>query len=56
MQEKPSIGLVNIQNRVRSLYGDAYGVCVRSWRNVGTAVIIRTPYKRSDEYVFRAFD
>ncbi|MBR3942618.1 MAG: sensor histidine kinase, partial [Clostridia bacterium] len=56
VQEKPSIGLVNIQNRVRSLYGDAYGVCVRSWRNVGTAVIIRTPYKRSDEYVFRAFD
>ena len=56
VQEKHSIGLVNIQNRVRSLYGDAYGVQVRSWQNLGTAVIIRIPYKKSDEYVFRAFD
>ncbi len=53
---KNSIGLVNIQNRIRSLYGDDYGVRVRSWKNIGTAVAIQIPYKRSDEYVFRTFN
>ena len=54
--EKQSIGLVNIQNRIRSIYGDEYGIKVRSWKNLGTAVVIQVPYKRSDEYVFRTFN
>ena len=53
---KSSIGLVNIQNRIHSLYGEEYGVNVRSWRNLGTAVVIKIPYKRSDDYVFGTFD
>ena len=55
-KEKNSIGLVNIQNRIHSLYGEEYGIRVRSWRNLGTAVIIKIPYKRSDDYVFGTFD
>ncbi len=54
--EKTSIGLVNIQNRIHSLYGEEYGIIVRSWEEFGTAVVIQIPNKRSDDYVFRTFD
>ena len=53
---RTSIGLVNIQNRIHSLYGEKYGIRVRSWKGLGTAVIIKIPYKRSDDYVFGTFD
>lgn len=51
-----SIGLINIQNRIRSLYGEEYGVKVKSYKNIGTAVIIKIPLKRSDDYVFGTFN
>lgn len=54
--KKSSIGLKNIQSRIRSLYGDEYGVRVRSYKGIGTAVIIKIPLKRSDDYVFGTFD
>lgn len=53
---RTSIGLVNIQNRIHSLYGEEYGIRIRSWKGIGTAVIIKIPYKRSDDYVFGTFD
>ena len=54
--EKTSIGLVNIQNRIHSLYGEAFGVHVHSWEGYGTVVVIQIPNKRSDDYVFGRFD
>ena len=54
--KKSSIGLKNIQSRIHSLYGDEYGVRVRSYKGLGTAVIIKIPLKRSDDYVFGTFD
>ena len=54
--KKSSIGLINIRNRIHSLYGEEYGVSVRSFKKLGTAVIIKIPCKRSDDYVFGAFD
>ena len=53
---KNSIGLTNIQNRIHSLYGENYGITVKSNKGFGTAVIIKIPSKRSEDYVFGTFD
>ncbi|WP_319476278.1 histidine kinase [Marispirochaeta aestuarii] len=41
--EKRSIGLFNIQNRIRLVYGDEYGLDIDSHIRKGTTVIMRLP-------------
>lgn len=42
-QEKRSIGLVNINHRIRLLYGNQYGISINSVENEGTQVYIKLP-------------
>jgi sensor histidine kinase YesM len=42
------IGIANIRERIRLMYGDDYGVTVRSEFGVGTTVTIRIPYCTED--------
>ena len=39
-----SIGLKNVQDRIRYLYGEEYGIQVTSTPGIGTVVQIRMPY------------
>lgn len=41
---RTSIGLTNIQNRIRLLYGEKYGMTITSAPHIGTAVIIHIPF------------
>lgn len=43
MQEHGSLGLKNVHERLRILYGDGYGIAVESVLAVGTTVAIRVP-------------
>lgn len=45
-----SIGLVNINARIRMLYGEEYGVRVESTPEVGTTVQVRLPAKEDQRY------
>jgi two-component system sensor histidine kinase YesM len=38
-----SIGLMNVNNRIRLIYGDKYGIEVNSVKDLGTQVLIRLP-------------
>jgi sensor histidine kinase YesM len=40
------IGLVNVQARLRSLYGAAYGLTIESTLGKGTCVHMRIPYEK----------
>ncbi len=42
-KSKKSIGLFNVNNRIKLYYGDDYGVEVKSWVGIGTVVIITIP-------------
>ncbi len=39
-----SIGLVNIQSRIELIFGDGYGITIKSEENKGTTVIVTSPY------------
>lgn len=41
--ERRSVGLSNIQNRIRLMYGEAYGLDIQSTFNGGTRVTMRLP-------------
>ena len=40
-----SIGLKNVHDRIRYLYGDSYGVTVQSTPGIGTIVEVRLPFR-----------
>ena len=42
------IALVNVQNRIRLLFGEEYGLCVQSTPGVGTDVEITLPRDSRD--------
>lgn len=42
-----SIGLVNVNNRIKIYYGEAYGLTINSKLGEGTGVVIRLPYKEA---------
>ncbi|NSW89820.1 MAG: sensor histidine kinase [Firmicutes bacterium] len=48
-QVKKSIGLKNVNARIKIVYGDIYGVSVESQLNVGTRVTITLPYYRESK-------
>lgn len=41
--EAPGVGMANVLNRIKLLYGEAYGVKIRSARDQGTRVTVRLP-------------
>jgi Predicted signal transduction protein with a C-terminal ATPase domain len=43
VQSKSSIGLHNVQQRIKLFYGAAYGIEIRSRQDAGTTVVIRLP-------------
>ncbi|CAM4206342.1 sensor histidine kinase [Paenibacillus alkaliterrae] len=45
------LGLKNIEDRIKLLYGDAYGITVESEPNRGTKVILMLPYEMRDSDV-----
>ncbi|SEO36280.1 sensor histidine kinase [Paenibacillus sp. OV219] len=45
IRQEGGIGLVNLQRRIRHMYGEAYGLELRSEPNEGTTVIITVPYQ-----------
>ncbi len=45
-----SIGMKNIHDRLRYLYGEKYGIQVTSNPNVGTIVSVRMPVTRGSEH------
>ncbi|MBN3523988.1 sensor histidine kinase [Paenibacillus apiarius] len=45
IQDHGSLGLKNIQERLRILYGESYGLTIDSVLNLGTIVTIRVPLK-----------
>ena len=53
-QVKPKgsgLGLKNIEDRIKLLYGDAYGLKVESELNRGTKVTLMLPYEMRDSDV-----
>jgi two-component system sensor histidine kinase YesM len=42
------IGIVNIDRRIKLLFGEQYGVAIQVAQNVGTKVSLRLPYRRND--------
>jgi two-component system sensor histidine kinase YesM len=47
--DQSHIGMRNVNQRIKLLYGEKYGVEVDSQKNLGTTVIIRIPYRISDD-------
>lgn len=43
------IGINNVNDRIRLLYGSEYGLSIRSIKNKGTLVTISLPYKEAEE-------
>ena len=43
------IGIHNVQERLKLLYGSSYGVEVESRKNQGTTVIVRLPAQKKNE-------
>ncbi|MGN1147877.1 MAG: sensor histidine kinase [Lachnospiraceae bacterium] len=43
-----SIGLCNINQRIRLYYGDSYGMTIESTPGVGTSIIVKLPVKYKD--------
>jgi two-component system, sensor histidine kinase YesM len=40
------IGIINVQKRIRLIYGDSYGLTIQSKFNEGTKVLVNIPYDR----------
>ncbi|WP_158289357.1 sensor histidine kinase [Paenibacillus flagellatus] len=45
-EDKRSIGLLNIHKRIRLYYGQEYGLSIKSWERIGTAVLMKLPYDK----------
>ncbi|MBN2221554.1 MAG: sensor histidine kinase, partial [Vallitaleaceae bacterium] len=44
-----SIGMKNVHDRIRHLYGKAYGIELTGSEGIGTSVKIRIPYEERQE-------
>lgn len=42
------IGIQNVQDRLKLLYGEEYGICIESTEQEGTAVTIKIPVRRKE--------
>lgn len=42
-EEKGGIAIVNVNSRIKLLFGEEYGICIYSTRSVGTDVVITLP-------------
>lgn len=42
------VGIVNVHNRLRTIYGEAYGLTIASAPGEGTEVVLRIPMKEGD--------
>lgn len=47
--DQTHIGVRNVNQRIRILYGEKYGVQVESQKGIGTKVTIRFPYRLSED-------
>ncbi|WP_441879931.1 sensor histidine kinase [Paenibacillus sp. 2TAB26] len=47
--QRTNIGLVNVNNRIKLNFGEAYGITISSKRDAGTTVIISLPLGRDDD-------
>lgn len=45
-RQESSIGIVNVHERIRRMYGDEYGIRIISQKEKGTIVVIRIPERR----------
>ncbi|OOM77311.1 sensor histidine kinase YpdA [Clostridium puniceum] len=45
MKSKDKIGISNVNNRIQLMYGEQYGVCIKSEVNNGTKILIKLPLK-----------
>lgn len=45
--DKKSIGIVNVNNRIKLIYGSKYGINIKSDTNKGTQILIKIPSRRS---------
>ncbi len=43
---RTSVGLSNVHERLRAVYGTAYGLVIESQPGAGTTVLIRVPKKQ----------
>lgn len=50
------VGLKNVHDRLKSLYGEGYGLTVSSWPGVGTAVCLKLPKRIKEEPDHVEFD
>lgn len=50
------VGLKNVHDRLKSLYGEGYGLTVSSWPGVGTAVCLKLPKRIKEEPAHVEFD
>ena len=50
-QSREKIGLRNVDLRIRHIYGEKYGIDIKSEINKGTVIRIRIPIKESDQNV-----
>ena len=50
------IGLKNVHDRLKSLYGEGYGLSISSWPGVGTAVCLKIPRHIKEETERVEFD
>lgn len=44
-----SIGLKNVHDRIRFLFGEEYGITLTSTPGVGTMVVIAMPYREKEQ-------
>jgi two-component system, sensor histidine kinase YesM len=49
IKNKKSIGLFNVQSRIKLHYGDQYGIHIESTPNIGTSVTIKIPRRDSND-------
>jgi two-component system sensor histidine kinase YesM len=47
------IGIVNIDRRIKLLFGEQYGVAIQVAENIGTTVSLQLPYRRGDAVELR---
>lgn len=50
------IGLKNVHDRLKSLYGEGYGLSISSWPGVGTAICLKIPRHIKEETEHVEFD
>lgn len=49
LANRTHIGVINVQKRIKLLYGEDYGMSIRSQKGKGTQIIIRLPIEADTE-------